>query len=215
MGLLLALGLLSVVAAQARPPEILVSPSKAPRGGDATVYGFDFCPTTSCDPVSILVDDDLVLDDVKVNDEGAFQAKFNVGQALGKHTAKATQKTNDGQTLEDTYEFEVIAGTLPPITNAPTPSGGTTPRPGETGGATSSPSGSPGEDGGETPGGGEGSPGASAEPDGSPSASTDEGGASADEPPDDGAPFLLWALGATATIAAVVAGFLLIRRRRK
>jgi len=196
-----------------------VSPSKAPKGDAATVYGFSFCPTTSCDPVSILVDDDPVLDDVTVNDEGAFQADFNVGQALGKHTAKATQKTNDGQTLEDTYQFEVISGTRPPVSGAPTPGGGTpTPAPGETGGSTASPSGPPGENGSETPSSSEESPGSSPRPGETGRGPSPTRTGSGEEPDgDDDDSTAPWVVVAVALAAAALAGgaFAVLRRRRR
>jgi hypothetical protein len=211
VGLLLALGLLSVVAAQARPPEIVVSPSKVAPGKSVTVYGFDFCPTTSCDPVSIFVDDDLVSSNVDVNDEGVFQDTFKVDQTLGNYTARATQKTNDGSTLEDTDPFQVVNVTPSPVAGTRAPTGSTTPTPDGSGAA--SPATSPGADGGETPAPGEGSPGDSpapretgAEP--SPPCADCGGG------DDSGIPWL--ALGAALFAGAVAAGaFFILRRRRK
>jgi len=220
VGLLLALSLLSVATAQARLPEIVVSPSEVAPGRSVTVYGFGFCPTTSCDRVSIFVDTDLVSSDVQVNDEngeGVFQFSFEVDQDPGDHNVRAFQELNDGSTLEVIYPLVVVNVTPSPVAGTPEPAGSATQAPGGTGAASPTPATSPGEDGGETPSSGDQSPGASPRPGetrGSTSPTRAVSGQES-EGDDDGSTVLWVAIAVALSAAALAAGaFVVLRRRR-
>lgn len=196
---------LSLAAASASQPRILISPLEGPPGTHVEIDGIGFCSQAACSTVTVLFEGLPVARDVRVNADGTFHAEGVVpgGSPPGEIFVVALQADAAGAEISASGGFiltfpppeipsvvpepTVVVPTPTQIAGSPTPNATTTPHPS-----------TPTPDTASTP---------------SPTA-TDEAGDI--DPSDDGVPIALW-LGLAAglpLIAILVALWLLWRRGR-
>ena len=82
-------------------PYIELWPDEARLGETVAVRGLNFCPTTACEPLRILVNKVLLLENVSVSGDGRFVAYFNASNPQGAQYISAEQNGQGNRTFRD------------------------------------------------------------------------------------------------------------------
>lgn len=78
-------------------------------GDAAQVYGSGFCAAPRCSSVTLRIGNRVLVEGIKVDGKGSFNATVKVTETRGRYRVSATQKTEKGEELRDERTLLVVA----------------------------------------------------------------------------------------------------------